>query len=128
MTDKDVQEYFASKEGKPVKEFIESDKQDAVVYSVTTNGNLRYIQCWSPVWKTIYIHITDKISLFSTEFQRGDIISIGKSADGRYYIRENKTASEIIKNGKKKILKDFNEAQQHNILVISEYQRARSHD
>lgn len=126
MTDKDVQEYFASKEGKPVKEFIESDKQDAVVYSVTTNGNLRYTQCWSPVWKTI--EIKDSLSELSVEFQRGDIISIGKFADGRYYIRENKTASEIIKNGKKKILKDFNEAQQHNILIISEYQRARSHD
>lgn len=126
MTDKDIQEYFASKEGKPVKEFIESDKQDAVVYSVTIKGNQRYIQCWSPVWKTI--EFKDVLSELSVEFQRGDIISIGKFADGRYYIRENKTASEIIKNGKKKILKDFDEAQQHNILVISQYQRARSHD
>lgn len=127
MTDKDIQEYFVSKEGKPVKEFIESDKQDAVVYSVTTDRNHRLIKCWSPVWKTVYI-TQDRMDALVDEFQRGDIVSIGKSGEKDYRILENKTASKIIENGTKKILKDFNVAQQFNILVISEYQRARSHD
>ena len=126
MTDKDIQEYYKTNEGESVKKIIESDKQDAVVYSVTSDRYHIYIKCWSPVWKTI--EIKDDLGSYINEFQRGDIISIGKLAGGGYYINENKTVSKIIQDGKNKILKDFNENQQHNILIISEYKRARSHD
>lgn len=121
MTDKDIQEYYKTKDGESVKRFIESDSQDAVVYSVTTDRHYRHIKLWSPVWKRIYI-TQDRTDSLLDEVQRGDIVSVRKFNEG-YYITENKTASKIIQDSIGKILKDFDAAQQQNILWISEYQR-----
>lgn len=121
MTDKDIQEYYKTKDGESVKRFIESDSQDAVVYSVTTDGHYRHIKLWSPVWKRIYIK--DRIGSLRDEVQRGDIVSVRKLSENYYYISENKTASKITQDSIGKILKDFDAAQQQNILLISEYQR-----
>lgn len=122
MTDKDIQEYYKTKDGESVKRFIESDSQDAVVYSVTTDGHYRHIKLWSPVWKRIYIK--DRTDSLLDEVQRGDIVSVRKDSFSKdYYITENKTASKIIQDSIGKILKDFDAAQQQNILWISEYQR-----
>ncbi len=123
MTDKDIQEYYKTKDGESVKRFIESDSQDAVVYSVTTDRHYRHIKLWSPVWKTIYI-TQDRTDRNLDEVQRGDIVSLSRWwGSGEYYIKENKTASQIKQYSIGKILKDFDAAQQQNILWISEYQR-----
>ena len=121
MTDKDIQEYFGTKEGERVKNFIEQKQQDAVVYSVTTDRHYRHIKLWSPVWKRIYI-TQDRTDSLLVEVQRGDIVSVRKLSEN-YYITENKTASKITQDSIGKILKDFDAAQQQNILLISEYQR-----
>ena len=122
MTDKDIQEYYKTVDGGQVKRFIEFNRQDAVVYSVTTDRSYRHIKCWSPVWKTIYI-TQDRTDRMLDEVQRGDIVSLSRWTTGEYYICENKTASKIKQDSIGKILKDFDAAQRQNILLISEYQR-----
>ena len=75
------------------------------------------------MWKTIYI-TQDRTDRNLDEVQRGDIVSLSRWwGSSEYYIKENKTASQIKQDSIGKILKDFDEAQQQNILLISEYQR-----
>lgn len=128
MTDKDIQNYYETKEGKQVKKFIESDEQEAIVYSVANAfaSHDVIIQCYSPVWKDIEIHL----EFYHTKrygIQRGDIVKLGRVKNVRgefnYSIYENKTAEQIKDAGIQKILKDFDAAQKQNILLISEYQR-----
>ena len=127
MTDKDIQEYYKTVDGGQVKRFIEFNRQDAVVYSVTIKGDQRYIQCWSPVWKTI--RVSSEIIPFDIEVQRGDIVTLSRYKifpdDTRfiYNIVGNKTADKIRQDSIDKILKDFDAAQKQNILLISEYQK-----
>ena len=123
MTKEDLEQYYQTPDGKKVKDFIENEQQDAVVYSVTTDKHYRHIKLWSPVWKTICI-TQDRTDRNLDEVQRGDIVSLSRWwGSSEYYIKENKTASQIKQDSIGKILKDFDEAQQQNILFISEYQR-----
>lgn len=125
MTEQEIQDYYQTKDGKEVREFIERDKQDAVVYSVTFNGTGRLVKCYSPVWKDILIWMG---ALYDVEVQRGDIITVSryKVADDRdfkYKIVENKNASEIKEDGMKKILAYLSPSQKQNLILISEYQK-----
>ncbi len=127
MTNKDVESYFATPKGEQVKNFIESDRQDAIVYSVITEVRSdTIIQCYSPVWKTIEMCL-DSYDTRKYGVQRGDIIELERRKNARggfdYSIYKNKTAEQIKDAGIKKILKDFDETQQYNLMVISDFQR-----
>lgn len=128
MTDKEAEEYFNSPDGKRVKEFIEREYQDAIVYSVATDypSHDTVVRCYSPVWKDI------KMRLSSYEqcgygIQRGDIIELARKKNTRgefdYKIRENKTAEQIKQKGIDKILEKFDETQRNNLMLISAYQK-----
>lgn len=133
MTDKDVQEYFDSPDGKRVKEFIERKYQDAIVYSVAIDYPSHYtvVQCYSPVWKHVEMRL-DSYEQRRYGIQRGDIIELAREKNTRggfnYNIHENKTAEQIKQKGIDKILEYFDKTQRANLMVISEYQIARSHD
>lgn len=128
MTDKDVEEYFAGPDGKPVKEFIERKYQDAIVYSVAIDypSHDTVVRCYSPVWKTIKMRL-DSYEQCRYGIQRGDIIELARTKGARggfnYNIHENKTAEQIKQKGIDKILKKFDETQQANLMVISDFQR-----
>ena len=127
MTNKDVEEYFATPKGEQVKNFIEQDRQDAIVYNAITDvRHDTIIQCYSPVWKTIEMRL-DSFDTRKYGVQRGDIIELGREKNARggfdYSIYESKTAKQIKDAGIKKILKDFDETQQHNLMVIGDFQR-----
>lgn len=119
MTKEDIEKYYQTPEGLAVKKFIEKERQEAVVYSVTNRGDKRIVCCHSPVWRDIEI-ILD--SPRAEEVQRGDILLVSKSGD-HYYIVNNNTAEQIKQNGRKKILKDFDESQQQMITLITYFNK-----
>lgn len=128
MTNKDVQEYFDSPDGKRVKEFIERKYQDAIVYSVAIDypTHNTVIQCYSPVWK----HVEMRLRSYEQcryGVQRGDIIELVREKNTlgeiNYNIHENKTAEQIKQKGIDKILNCFDKTQRANLMVISGFQR-----
>ena len=109
-----------------LRDFIDQEKQDAVVTSVVHRHNINSpkteIQAYSPVWKEIYY---ESHGLFGQiEVQRGDIVTFSRTKDKQYCYEyrliENKTAEEIKKQGIARILKDFNEAERGRILLLSD--------
>ncbi len=119
MTKEDIEKYYQTPEGLAVKKFIEKERQEAVVYSVTNRGDKRIVCCNSPVWRDIEI-ILD--SPRAEEVQRGDILLVSKSGD-HYYIVNNNTAEQIKQHGIKEILKDFDENQQQAIYLITYFNK-----
>ena len=119
MTKEDIEKYYQTPEGLAVKKFIEKERQEAVVYSVTNRGDKRIVCCHSPVWQDIEIIL---VSPRAEEVQRGDILLVSKSGD-HYCIVNNNTAEQIKQNGRKKILKDFGESQQQMITLITYFNK-----
>ena len=123
-----VQEYFNSPDGKRVKEFIEREYQDAIVYSVAIDypSHDTIIWCYSPVWKNIKIRLSP-YEQSGHGVQRGDIIELARTKNIRgefnYKIRENKTAEQIRQKGIDKILQEFDKTQRDNLMAISDYKR-----
>ncbi len=108
-----------------LRDFINQEKQDAVVTSVVHRHNINSpkteILAYSPVWKEIYC---ESYGFGQTEVQRGDIVTFSRELNKKglyeYHMRENKTAEEIKMKGIAQILKDFNEAERGRILLLSD--------
>lgn len=108
-----------------LRDFIDQEKQDAVVTSVVHRHNINSpkteIRAYSPVWKEIYC---ESYGFGQTEVQRGDIVTFSRTVDKKgfaeYHMRENKTAEEIKMKGIAQILKDFTDAERGRILLLSD--------
>lgn len=108
-----------------LRDFIDQEKQDAVVTSVVHRHNINSpkteIRAYSPVWKEIYC---ESYGFGQTEVQRGDIVTFSRTVDKKgfaeYHMRENKTAEEIKMEGIAQILKDFTDAERGRILLLSD--------
>lgn len=105
-----------------LRDFIDQEKQDAVVTSVVhvqSSITTTQIQAYSPVWKEIYYESCGMIGV-----QRGDIVTFSRTKDKQDYYKyrliENKTVEEIKMKGIARILKDFNEAERGRILLLSD--------
>ena len=108
-----------------LRDFIDQEKQDAVVTSVVhvqasiANNASTQVQAYSPVWKEIYYESYGMIGV-----QRGDIVTFSRTKDKqdnyKYRLIENKTVEEIRNAGIARILKDFNKAERGRILLLSE--------
>lgn len=108
-----------------LRDFINQEKQDAVVTSVVHRHNINSpkteIRAYSPVWKEIYY---ESYGFGQTEVQRGDIVTFSREPNKKglyeYHLCQNKTAEEIKMKGIAQILKDFNEAERGKILLLSD--------
>ena len=108
-----------------LRDFINQEKQDAVVTSVVHRHNINSpkteIRAYSPVWKEIYC---ESYGFGQTEVQRGDIVTFSRTVDKKgfaeYHMRENKTAEDIKIKGIVKILKDFDEVERGKILLLAD--------
>lgn len=108
-----------------LRDFIDQEKQDAVVTSVVHRHNINSpkteIRAYSPVWKEIYC---ESYGFGQTEVQRGDIVTFSREPNKKglyeYHLCQNKTAEEIKMKGIAQILKDFNEAERGRILLLSD--------
>ncbi len=105
-----------------LRDFIDQEKQDAVVTSVIhiqQNASTQ-IQAYSPVWKEIYYESYGGM----IGVQRGDIVTFSRTKEKQDYYKYrligNKTVEEIKKQGIAQILKDFNEAERGRILLLSD--------
>ena len=110
-------------------DFINQEKQDAVVTSVFYRHNINSpkteIRAYSPVWKEIYC---ESHGFGQTEVQRGDIVTFSRTTKNKngineyyeYYMHENKTAEEIKIKGIVKILEDFDEVERGKILLLAD--------
>ena len=106
-----------------LRDFINQEKQDAVVTSVvhvqSSIDASTQIQAYSPVWKEIYYESYGMIDV-----QRGDIVTFSRTKDKRDYYKyrliENKTVEEIKKQGIAQILKDFDKTERDRILLLGE--------
>ena len=108
-----------------LRDFIDQEKQDAVVTSVVhvqsniANNASTQVQAYSPVWKSVYYESHGMIGV-----QRGDIATFSRTKDEqgfyKYRLVENKTVKEIINTGIARILKDFNKLERDRILLLSE--------
>ena len=99
-----------------LRDFIDQEKQDAVVTSVIHKNASTQIQAYSPVWKAFYYESYGMLGV-----QRGDIVTFSRTKDKhKYHLIENKTVEEIKMKGIARILKDFNEAERGRILLLSE--------
>lgn len=105
-----------------LRDFIDQEKQDAVVTSVIHVQASEYtqIQAYSPVWKEIYYESYGII----VDVQRGDIVTFSRTKDKQdhyeYRLIENKTVEEIKKQGIAQILKDFDKTERDRILLLGE--------
>lgn len=105
-----------------LRDFIDQEKQDAVVTSVIHIQRSEYtqIQAYSPVWKEIYYESYGMM----VDVQRGDIVTFSRTKDEQGYYKyrliENKTVEEIKKQGIAQILKDFNETDRNRILLLGD--------
>ena len=108
-----------------LRDFINQEKQDAVVTSVVHRHNINSpkteIRAYSPVWKEIYY---ESYGFGQIEVQRGDIVTFSRTVDKKgfaeYHMRENKTAEDIKIKGIVKILKDFDEVERGKILLLAD--------
>jgi len=112
-----------------LRDFINQEKQDAVVTSVVYRHNINSpkteIRAYSPVWKEIYY---ESYGIGQTEVQRGDIVTFSRKTKNKngineyyeYYMHENKTAEDIKIKGIVKILKDFDEVERGKILLLAD--------
>ena len=108
-----------------IKNFINQEKQDAVVTSVVHRHNINSpkaeIRAYSPVWKEIYY---ESYGFGQTEVQRGDIVTFSRTKNNKdiyeYHLHENKTAEDIKIKGIVKILEDFNEVERGKILLLAD--------
>ena len=106
-----------------LQDFIDQEKQDAVVTSVIhvqsskAHNASTQIQAYSPVWKEIYYESYGMIGV-----QRGDIVTFSRTKDKKdyyeYCLVQNKTAEGIKKQGIAWILKDFNKAERDRLLSL----------
>ena len=108
-----------------LRDFIDQEKQDAVVTSVVHRHNINSpkteIRAYSPVWKEIYY---ESHGFGQIEVQRGDIVTFSRTVDKKgfaeYHMRENKTAEDIKIKGIVKILEDFDEVERGKILLLAD--------
>ena len=108
-----------------LRDFIDQEKQDAVVTSVVHRHNINSpkteIRAYSPVWKEIYY---ESYGFGQIEVQRGDIVTFSRTVDKKgfaeYHMHENKTAEDIKIKGIVKILEDFNEVERGKILLLAD--------
>lgn len=108
-----------------LRDFINQEKQDAVVTSVVHRHNINSpkteIRAYSPVWKEIYY---ESYGFGQTEVQRGDIVTFSREPNKKglyeYHLCKNKTVEEIKKQSIAQILKDFNETERGRILLLSD--------
>ncbi len=108
-----------------LRDFIDQEKQDAVVTSVVhvqssiANNASTQVQAYSPVWKSVYYESHGMIGV-----QRGDIVTFSRTKEKqdyyKYHLIQNKTVEGIRNAGIARILKDFNEAERNRILLLSE--------
>lgn len=104
-----------------LRDFINQEKQDAVVTSVIhiPQSPSTKIQAYSPVWKEICYEFYGMIGV-----QRGDIVTFSRTKDKqddyKYRLIQNKTVEEIKKQSIAQILKDFNETERGRILLLSD--------
>lgn len=104
-----------------LRDFINQEKQDAVVTSVIhiPQSPSTKIQAYSPVWKEICYEFYGMIGV-----QRGDIVTFSRTKDKqddyKYRLIQNKTVEEIKKQSIAQILKDFNDAERGRILLLSD--------
>ncbi len=104
-----------------LRDFINQEKQDAVVTSVRhiQASATTQIQAYSPVWKEIYYESYGVIGV-----QRGDIVTFSRTVDkkgfAKYHMHENKTAEDIKIKGIVKILEEFDEVERGKILLLAD--------
>ena len=108
-----------------LRDFINQEKQDAVVTSVVYRHNINSpkteIRAYSPVWKEIYY---ESYGFGQTEVQRGDIVTFSREPNKKglyeYHLCQNKTAEDIKIKGIVKILEGFNEVERGKILLLAD--------
>lgn len=107
-----------------LRDFINQEKQDAVVKSVIYRHNINSpkieIRACSPVWKEIYY---ESYGIGQIEVQRGDIVTFSRELNKKgvyeYHLCQNKTSEEVTNDGiNNKILKDFTEAERNKLLLL----------
>ncbi|MBO4626291.1 MAG: hypothetical protein J5679_03420 [Alphaproteobacteria bacterium] len=105
-----------------VMNFINKEKQDAVVTSVLRTNNpfgAMELECYSPVWKNIYY-----TSITLKDIHRGDILTFSrkeiKPGKFEYELVENKTVKQIRQDGIDKILSGFNAEERQYLMLVAE--------
>lgn len=121
-----IQQYFATEKGKEVENFIKNYSQDVVVRSINKVGLRRKyrIKYSSPVWGDGWIKASTEI-VKDFGIQRGDILKIS-NVGGEYIIQSNETQEQKTMEGFSEILKNFDDEQKRQILVISTFRRAHN--
>ena len=104
--------YFRTREGKAVKEFIEKPVQEAVVYSVIQKtSDTVLVKCFSPVFGKLELIGSD------IDVQRGDILLLAREKSG-YRVIENKNIEQTVNIGLNKIFQSYNFTKNQTDMIM----------
>lgn len=115
--------YDITKEETKLKQFIQNDYQEAVVYKIVTRNDKKFAYCYSPMWGDLLVQLCGLRSE-EEDLHRGDIVIVkyalvNDEEKERPIIIENKTQTQIKQDGVNKILKDFNSIERQKIAFAA---------